>query len=806
MPWPGSAGEWFKFGFRVIPLEGKQTVYRWPRWLDNLSEGTVTAHWQAHPEHGVGAITTEELYLLDADSTQSLATLHAVEAATGIYSNLPIQTPQGRHHWYRREPGTHARMAGFNSAKHPSKLDIRTSSGPGEIGNSMAVLPSPGSGRIVLACPAHISQLTVVDQNFLDLVQTFNGRPLVRPYDPSTRSQPACTTDTDEVAELLSYCDPEMDRDDWIKVGMALHHWSQGGDAGRERWHDWSAPGSTYDPDSLDAQYNGFTLREGGVTKSTLAHYAEQAGANLSAIAHKYRPQFDVSSAFTPDTGAVDKLFTRIEEEAGAPNAFTALAAAIAAVECLPATRAELAGALEYHTKQGGSTSWNKGMRNAIDALVAPIRSQQPPLQEGEQLALDKMVPVASWWPGHTKGARGTPKGTRENFDVLLAAYGISIDFDVISKETRFHGPGMPEAGTLAPDAAMARLVSLANLNEFPKGDVVQLAQGVALEHEVNPVRDWIESVPWDGRDWVGALIGAITLAPGEDQAAAELRIRKWLRGACAIGMGITHRMEYVLTFVDPDGGAGKTRFFASLCPEAWRKDSFTLDTRDKDSIKTGTSYWLVELGELDGTFSRSDQARLKSHLSSEIDELRRPYGASYMRYPRYTAYFASVNKSEFLIDASNNRRFWPVRVIKANHKHGLDLQQIWAQAAAEIAAGQQWHLTPDEEAIGAQRNDSFRERTRVVELLGVLLDTDAPPSELVTTTELLIRAGVSNPSQTDLNQAGSYMRRMGFEEGRTRRGTRGWMVPPRPAPGMVKTGTVLAFAPPAPGRETPSA
>lgn len=807
---PNDAIGWLQFGFRVIPLEGKKTVPYWPDWLDKLSLEEVKRWWQAHPTHGVGLITTPELYLLDADTPESIAILHAIERATGIYSNMVFETPSGgRHHWYRRAPGTHARMAGFNSAKHPTKLDIRTSSGPGEAGNSMAVLPTAGSGRKVLACPGHVSELVEVDQNFLDLVQTYNGRPLVRPYDPSTRAQPACTTDVDEIAELLSYCDPECDRDDWIKIGMALHSWDSGGPEGKERWHNWSMPGSSYDPDALDYQYDAFdSSRPGGVTKATLAHFAEKAGANLVAISAKYRPQIDVASAFI-DTGAVSTLFDRIEREAGAPHAFTDLLDAIALVACTTATRAELAGSLEYHTKQAGTVAWNKGMRKAIDAVANPSGTSKPPLEHGQIVPLDQCVPVSSWWPGHTKGERQTPKGTRENFDVMLAAYGISIAFDVIRKETRFHGPGMPETGTLAPEAALARLTSLANLNEYPKGDVPLMAQGVAMQNEVNPVKDWIMSAPWDGRDWIGALINAVTLHPEEDKAAAELRMRLWLRGACAIGMGHTHRMEYVLVFVDEDGGAGKTRFFASLCPPEWRKDSFTLDTRDKDSIKTGTSYWLVELGELDATFTRSDQARLKSHLSSEEDELRMPYGRSYMRYPRHTAYFASVNKFGFLVDASNNRRYWPMRVIDANHAHGLNLQQIWAQAAAEIAAGQVWYLTKEQEAESALRNDTFREGNRVSDLLGKMLDPAAPRTEHVTSTELLIMAGISTPGQDDLNKAGAYLRRSGYKQVRALGGTRCWEVPARPALGQslapVSKATVLAFAPPPPASEPPS-
>jgi hypothetical protein len=313
MPWPSSATDWYNFGFRVIPLEGKSTVFKWPSWLSGLSHEVVATHWQRHPFHGVGMITTPDVYMLDADTPQALATVRAIEAATGIYSNMVVKTKNGYHFWYRRAPGTHAHVASFNTEKFPGNVDIRTSRGPGENGNGMAVLPTPGSGRELLSCPEHANQLVEVDQAFLDMVQTFNGRPLVRPYDPVTRSQPTCTTAEDEVAELLAWCDPECAREDWIKIGMALHHWDNGGEAGRGRWHDWSLPGSTYDADTLDGQYDRFdSSKPGGVTKASIAHYAEQSGANLTAIANKYRPGFDVSSAFT--TGdAADGIATRIK-------------------------------------------------------------------------------------------------------------------------------------------------------------------------------------------------------------------------------------------------------------------------------------------------------------------------------------------------------------------------------------------------------------------------------------------------------------------------------------------------------------
>lgn len=60
---------------------------------------------------------------------------------------------------------------------------------------------------------------------------------------------PAVTETTigqQRVAELLERLDPDMVRDDWYRVGMAVHHEFSGAEAGFALWHAWSARGEKY--------------------------------------------------------------------------------------------------------------------------------------------------------------------------------------------------------------------------------------------------------------------------------------------------------------------------------------------------------------------------------------------------------------------------------------------------------------------------------------------------------------------------------------------------------------------------------
>lgn len=87
--------------------------------------------------------------------------------------------------------------------------------------------------------------------------------------------------------ELLSVLDADMPREDWIKVGMALHHEYEGGDDGFYIWHDWSANGEKYpSEEALRTQWDSFERRKGlgqrQVTMASVIKMAKEAGASVS--------------------------------------------------------------------------------------------------------------------------------------------------------------------------------------------------------------------------------------------------------------------------------------------------------------------------------------------------------------------------------------------------------------------------------------------------------------------------------------------------------------------------------------------
>lgn len=96
---------------------------------------------------------------------------------------------------------------------------------------------------------------------------------------------PKLGLDVAAMEELLAALDPDMGRDQWIRVGMALHHETEGDDTGFDLWNDWSAEGSKYPgEEGLRTQWASFERRKGDrrpqVTMATVKHMAKSGDAS----------------------------------------------------------------------------------------------------------------------------------------------------------------------------------------------------------------------------------------------------------------------------------------------------------------------------------------------------------------------------------------------------------------------------------------------------------------------------------------------------------------------------------------------
>lgn len=282
---------WYKFGFNVIPIDPgkKSTAVKWQPWLDNLSDEAIARHWQKYPDHDVGAVIDDSLFVLDADSEQAVDALYRVEKDYGLTPNLIVNTSRGEHHYFKRAANTHAYMCSFSTKHEPGKIDIRTSRSRTE-GRSIVVLPPSGSKSIKINEAKSINNLVEINQDFIDSVFKHNGKNPPRDRPALERSEVVYDNSLKEAEEILTYIRADLGYQNWLIVLMGLHDKFSGSDEALYLADKWSQDSEKYPGfEEIEYKWRSFTINKpGGITFGSVAEMAEKAGADLSEISRRH--------------------------------------------------------------------------------------------------------------------------------------------------------------------------------------------------------------------------------------------------------------------------------------------------------------------------------------------------------------------------------------------------------------------------------------------------------------------------------------------------------------------------------------
>lgn len=156
--------------------------------------------------------------------------------------------------------------------------------------------------------------------------------------------------------------------------------------------------------------------------------------------------------------------------------------------------------------------------------------------------------------------------------------------------------------------------------------------------------------------------------------------------------------------------GIGKSTFFKTLFSEQFFSDSLMVSGNDKDCVLTLHQHWCCELAEFETITSKKQAGELKAFLSRATDNIRAPYARTVKAMKRQGVIVGTVNNSEFLVDATGNRRFWviPVRG-KINLTDLLTLRDyVWKLATDAYFSGEPWWLSYESEALSEENNNNY--------------------------------------------------------------------------------------------------
>lgn len=232
----------------------------------------------------------------------------------------------------------------------------------------------------------------------------------------------------------------------------------------------------------------------------------------------------------------------------------------------------------------------------------------------------------------------------------------------------------------------------------------------VSAQNKINDVKQYLQGLRWDGTKRLDTLLSVYLGA--EDNPYTRAVMRKSL--CAAVGRAVVGgiKYDYMPIFTGPQG-IGKSTFLAIL-GRSWFSDSLTtFEGKEAAEMIQGT--WINEIGEL-SAFSKQETQIIKQFLSKTDDIYRAAYGRRTDKYPRRCVFFGTSNDSEFLKDATGNRRFWPVDVgaHPAQKSVWVDLpkevDQIWAEAYIYWALGEPLFLSKEIEALAAEQQEAHME------------------------------------------------------------------------------------------------
>jgi Virulence-associated protein E-like domain len=133
--------------------------------------------------------------------------------------------------------------------------------------------------------------------------------------------------------------------------------------------------------------------------------------------------------------------------------------------------------------------------------------------------------------------------------------------------------------------------------------------------------------------------------------------------------------------------GSGKSSAIRILAGDFF-SDAEIIGQSGREVMELCGGVWLYEISELEGLQKR-DVAHVKAFASRTHDKARPAYGYAPVERGRTCVFIGTTNGTDYLVDETGNRRFWPVATSKIDLAAlERDRDQLWAEVVAAEATG----------------------------------------------------------------------------------------------------------------------
>ena len=260
-----------KHNFSIFPCKVNSKTPAIKGWKDAATSEreVIQAWWTENPEYNIGVVADKHIVLdVDIKPDGSIDGFASLENHPALPDTFTVDTPSGgKHYYFAADDAANLTICqGFEPG-----LDIRAG-GKGYslgVGSSIdGVSYTTDSNYSDLALPPSWV-LEAASKKRTVVTQPKSSKPKLH-----VSNKNASDTSLHEVKEALAFIDPDIDYEQWISIGMAIHS-EYPTHEGLELWDDWSSAGKKYQLNECQTHWDGFDSDE-GITIATLFYYAPE--------------------------------------------------------------------------------------------------------------------------------------------------------------------------------------------------------------------------------------------------------------------------------------------------------------------------------------------------------------------------------------------------------------------------------------------------------------------------------------------------------------------------------------------------
>ena len=292
------------YGFSLFPIHGVKedgtctcnnkdcgSIGKHPATPDGFKSASndierIKKLWAAREGLNVGIATgkVSGIFVVDIDSPEAEKNLYA---QIELPDTFKVKTGRGLHLYFKYDPNRPVR----NGAHIIEGVDIRGDGG---------YVAGPGSNHangVKYEVVNPLEQFADAPEELYGLIE--NQRIITAPPKPLMFTNQSWSLD--QIRDHLSYIDPDMPHDDWVKIGMALHEEN----VPFYVFDEWSRNGVKYKNGETQAKWKSFH-KGGGVTYGTVVALAKQGGWKSKPNTVTAKPN-TVKETINLETGEIEE-------------------------------------------------------------------------------------------------------------------------------------------------------------------------------------------------------------------------------------------------------------------------------------------------------------------------------------------------------------------------------------------------------------------------------------------------------------------------------------------------------------------